>query len=102
MHALFLQGLALVEAKGVAPVALDEFTERVEYWVRPIELDRLERLPWAQGAFFTPRSLERLYGAVISLALPDAELSESFALEVLAAGRPRAPLNIGTNREMES
>ena len=85
MHALYLQGLALVEATGMLPGARDEVTERVEYRVRPIELDRLERLPCAQGSSDTLRALERLYGAVISLALPDAELSESFTLEVLEA-----------------
>lgn len=90
MHTLVLQGITLVEAAGVTPVAFDESAERVEYWARPVELDRLARILSIHVSSFTERYFERLQGEVIRLALPGAESRESFAREVLADELPRA------------
>jgi len=89
LRALLVTGLDIAEARGIAPAPLQGLTVRVQYVLGPVELDRLARFRGARWSRSTEPPPEKLQGALVRLALPSAETSESFAREVFAALLPR-------------
>ncbi len=89
LRALLLNGLDIAEARGIAPAPLQGFAVRVQYVLGAVELDRLARFRRARWSRSTEPPTEKLQGAIVRLALPSAETSESFAREVFAALLPR-------------
>lgn len=90
LRALLLNGLDIAEARGLAPAPLHGLAVRVQYVLGAVELDRLARFRRARWSRSTEPPTEKLQGAIVRLALPGAETSESFAREVFAALLPRA------------
>jgi hypothetical protein len=89
LRALLLNGLDIAEARGIAPAPLHGLAVRVQYVLGAVELDRLARFRLARWSRSTAPPTEKLQGAIVRLALPGAETSESFAREVFAALLPR-------------
>jgi hypothetical protein len=90
LRALLLNGLDIAEARGIAPAPFQGLAVRVQYVLGAVELDRLARFRRARWSRSTDPPTEKLQGAIVRLALPGAETSESFASEVFAALLPRA------------